>query len=252
MSTNYWQLADDYIKNLHDAKIRGCNVGKEIKIIHSNRAGRIQKILNFFFTSSRGKKLFDFGCGVGDVDFGLAKYGYSITAVDTDDRAIKIAKTGNREFKRKINFQKIRGSINYKNKFDVVIFNHVIEHVSNPDKTLRELHAALKPKGILYLTTVNKLYPIDPHTGIPFKSWFDNHLYTWSNLKKILERNNFQVKNFTPWIIKNFSQLYKDSEQHSPIKFTIYKTIAKILRSEFLINTFTEVFTVVGVKRDKK
>lgn len=247
---NYWHLAENYIKKLNDAKIRGCNVSKEIKIIHSNRAARIQKILKFFLKkSSKGKKLLDFGCGVGDVALGLSRFGYDIIAVDKDKRAIEIAKVGNKQFKCEINFQTISGSINYKNKFDVVIFNHVIEHVKNPDKTLREIHAALKPNGIVYVTTVNKLYPIDPHSGMVFASWFNKNLFTWRKLKKVLEKNNFQVKNFTPYIIKNLEQLYKDREQHSPIKFALYKTLAKILHNEFLINTFTEVFTVVGIKR---
>jgi 2-polyprenyl-3-methyl-5-hydroxy-6-metoxy-1,4-benzoquinol methylase len=246
--SKYWQLAEDYIKNLHDTKIRGSNINKEIKIIHSNRASRIQKILKFFFDKTKNKTMLDFGCGIGDVSFGLGRYGYKITAVDTENRAIKIAKIGNMEFGCKINFQKISGSISYKNKFDVIIFNHVIEHVANPSKTLRELHAALKPGGILYLTTANKLYPIDPHTGLLFAPWMDKKLFTWPRLKEILQGSGFQVKNYTPYIIKNLAQLYKDSEQHSAIKFAIYKTAAKILRSEFLINTFTEVFTVVGKK----
>lgn len=50
--------------------------------------------------------------------------------------------------------------------FDVVLSNHVIEHVSSPEQHLREIHRVLKPGGIAYLATPNRLWPHEFHTGL--------------------------------------------------------------------------------------
>lgn len=41
------------------------------------------------------------------------------------------------------------------NQFDVVIFNHLIEHLTDPQTYLREIYRILKPNGILCVSTPN-------------------------------------------------------------------------------------------------
>jgi SAM-dependent methyltransferase len=40
--------------------------------------------------------------------------------------------------------------------FDIVFYHHVIEHVSDPAKSLDELHRVLKPGGLIYVGTPNR------------------------------------------------------------------------------------------------
>lgn len=40
-------------------------------------------------------------------------------------------------------------------KFDVVVMNHVLEHVSDPQSLLKAAHARLKPDGVLHLAVPN-------------------------------------------------------------------------------------------------
>jgi ubiquinone/menaquinone biosynthesis C-methylase UbiE len=58
--------------------------------------------------------------------------------------------------------------------FDVVLSNHVIEHVGNRDEQLahlRELHRVLRRDGVGYLAVPNRWMLVEPHYRLPFLSW---------------------------------------------------------------------------------
>lgn len=54
---------------------------------------------------------------------------------------------------------------------DVVVCNHVYEHVVSPEALFSEIKRILSPEGIAYLGLVNKWGPIEPHYKLPFLSW---------------------------------------------------------------------------------
>lgn len=58
--------------------------------------------------------------------------------------------------------------------FDVVITNHVIEHVgerSDQLRHLRECRRVLAPEGLGYLSVPNRWMLVEPHFHLPFLSW---------------------------------------------------------------------------------
>jgi SAM-dependent methyltransferase len=58
--------------------------------------------------------------------------------------------------------------------FDVVLSNHVIEHVGGPAEQLRHLAEArrvLRPGGVLYLAVPNRWSLVEPHSRLPLLSW---------------------------------------------------------------------------------
>ena len=60
------------------------------------------------------------------------------------------------------------------NEFDLVISNHVIEHVGTAKdqlQHLRELTRVVKTDGVIYLATPNRWTPMEPHFRLPFLSW---------------------------------------------------------------------------------
>lgn len=63
--------------------------------------------------------------------------------------------------------------------FDVVITNHVIEHVGDADaqhRHLTEIHRVLKPNGVGYLAVPNRWMLTEPHFNLKFLSWWP---HTW-------------------------------------------------------------------------
>jgi len=59
-------------------------------------------------------------------------------------------------------------------RFDVVISNHVIEHVGDAAAQLRhlqEIRRVLKPEGVAYLAVPNRWMLTEPHYRLKFLSW---------------------------------------------------------------------------------
>lgn len=63
--------------------------------------------------------------------------------------------------------------------FDVVIYNHVIEHVGDRSvqhRALEEIWRVLAPGGHLYLAVPNRWTLIEPHYRLPFLSWLPQYV----------------------------------------------------------------------------
>ena len=63
--------------------------------------------------------------------------------------------------------------------FDVVLTNHVIEHVGDKQAQrahLAELHRVLRPDGVGYLAVPNRWMLVEPHYKLAFLSWLP---YEW-------------------------------------------------------------------------
>jgi SAM-dependent methyltransferase len=59
-------------------------------------------------------------------------------------------------------------------RFDVVVTNHVIEHVGDAAAQahhLREIRRVLRPDGMAYLAVPNRWMLVEPHYGLAFLSW---------------------------------------------------------------------------------
>src|SRR5207237_9624421 len=57
---------------------------------------------------------------------------------------------------------------------DVVVSNHVFEHVGGRNEQLRDLQEVLRvlrPDGFAYLATPNRWGLLEPHYRLPFLSW---------------------------------------------------------------------------------
>jgi ubiquinone/menaquinone biosynthesis C-methylase UbiE len=54
---------------------------------------------------------------------------------------------------------------------DIVIFNHVYEHVVDADAVMDEIRRVLKPEGVGYFGFANKLGVVEPHYKLPFLSY---------------------------------------------------------------------------------
>lgn len=54
---------------------------------------------------------------------------------------------------------------------DALVFNHIYEHVVDPDAVIKEMHRVLSDDGVLYLGLGNRLGVMEPHYKLPFLSY---------------------------------------------------------------------------------
>ena len=106
---------------------------------------------------ARDRQVLDAGCGEGFGTVLLSETARRVTGIDYSSDAVKAAaakyKRPNLEF-RQLDVYKLPG---LDLRFDLVTNFQVIEHLAEPEKFLTAVRAALKPEGVLMLTTPNRL-----------------------------------------------------------------------------------------------
>jgi len=118
------------------------------------RGGLVATILEQF-TSLKGKRVLDYGCGDGGTARMLAKSGAAVTAVDVKpelkhsfaDSGIRFCLEREREC-----YLKSRG-------YDIIVLQDVLEHVPDPAQLMGEMTFCLHPDGLIYISTPNRIFP---------------------------------------------------------------------------------------------
>jgi 2-polyprenyl-3-methyl-5-hydroxy-6-metoxy-1,4-benzoquinol methylase len=96
-------------------------------------------------------RLLDVGCGSGVLLERMRGLGWEVEGVDVDASAVENAR------RKGLNVQlgDLEGSQFPDGSFDVVTMSHVIEHVEDPPRLVRECYRILKPSGRLIVLTPN-------------------------------------------------------------------------------------------------
>jgi SAM-dependent methyltransferase len=136
------------------------------------KAAKMQAVLRHFAGDGvlEGARVVDLGCSTGFIADEFRHAGAKVAGVDIDVPGLAAAK---RRFADGIGFLCADGeqlplppaSI------DVVVFNHIYEHVVDADAVMTEIDRILAPDGVAYLGFGNKWGVIEPHYGLPFLSW---------------------------------------------------------------------------------
>ncbi|NFL95192.1 methyltransferase domain-containing protein [Clostridium botulinum] len=106
-------------------------------------------------------KILELGCGDASLwnkNFNHIPSNWDITLTDFSEGMLKDAKKNLREKRSRFNFKIVNAeSIPFEEEsFDVVIANHMLYHVPNINKALKEINRVLKSEGILFASTVGK------------------------------------------------------------------------------------------------
>lgn len=150
--------------------MEGYKLGKNAKA-KQERYKKARKITRTIkpYKQLADSKVLEVGTGAGYIAHAFSKEAKSVDSVDiNDDRLIKTGYT-----------QTIvqDETLPFKDKsFDVVITNHVLEHVPDQVKHLSEIRRVIKDDGIVYLASPNKWWLTDPHYKLPFISWLPRPL----------------------------------------------------------------------------
>jgi 2-polyprenyl-6-hydroxyphenyl methylase/3-demethylubiquinone-9 3-methyltransferase len=103
-----------------------------------------------------GKSALDIGCGAGLVCEPLARLGADVTGVDATPENVSVAATHAEAVGLDIRYMAGElGALNI-GQFDLVTCLEVVEHVADKPTFLAQVAAALKPDGLLVLSTPNR------------------------------------------------------------------------------------------------
>jgi len=141
------------------------------------KAGKIASVLEHFLArdSLSGLRLLDIGCSGGIVASELHKRGATVIGADIDVPGLAKAQA---RYGDRISFlcsdaERLpiaTGTV------DVVVLNHIYEHVVDPAMLAAEVARVLAPKGVAYLGLGNRLGVMEPHYRLPFLSWLPRPL----------------------------------------------------------------------------
>ena len=145
---------------MHDEQMRRQKAHKIIRVLH-HYLGR---------DDLKGLFALDIGCSAGFIAAELAADGADSTGVDIDVPGVEAARA---RFGDKVNFLCTSADAlpMEDESLDIVVFNHIYEHVVDADAVVSEIHRVLKPGGVAYLGLGNKFQLIEPHYRLPLLSW---------------------------------------------------------------------------------
>ena len=136
------------------------------------KAAKIVKVLNHFLGRSElaGLTALDIGCSTGFVADALQRAGAKVTGLDIDDPGLARARE---RFGSEIDFLNASGDEipMPTDSVDIVVFNHIYEHVVDADAMMADIRRVLRPDGVVYLGLGNRLGVMEPHYKLPFLSW---------------------------------------------------------------------------------
>jgi len=131
----------------------------------------------------------DFGCGNGGILRLIAQMVQQAEGLEVNAASASIARA------QQLTVFSSFDALLHEPRYDVIVSNHVLEHVRDVCSTLEKLRAHLKPGGRL----VVKLPIDDPHTAYQ-RDWSrndsDHHLQTWTPrlFANVLFESGFEVK----------------------------------------------------------
>lgn len=148
-----------------------------------------------------GEKILDVGCSDGYLAKFLPKnnvYGvdYNPVAIERAQQLCKVAKTAD------LNNISDNMVLLFDEKFDVIIFADILEHLLFPEKALLYFKKMLKPNGRIIISLPNvalwrvRLQLLLGQFDYTDYGVLDNthlHLYTFKSAKKMIELSNFKV-----------------------------------------------------------
>lgn len=211
---------------------------------------RVQDILKF---QPKGIAL-DVGCSLGFFVKALTHHGFSAQGLEPSADAVKLCKkSGLKVYKGYLG-----DSLPLAGKYDVVILNHVMEHLKDPRKGCKDIFKYLKPGGVVFIESPN-FASIEGAIG--GKNWRylypEEHYSQFSpeSLSCLLEDTGFQLLSCKTYAaIYDFSNLKKELLRcllHDPKRLVFYAMEFPLSTIEMLLHRGSAVSCIARKPRQK-
>jgi 2-polyprenyl-6-hydroxyphenyl methylase / 3-demethylubiquinone-9 3-methyltransferase len=106
-----------------------------------------------------GKSVLDVGCGGGILAESMARRGARVKGIDLSEKALKVAELHGIESRAGVEYESIAVealAAREPGRYDVVTCMELLEHVPEPDSTVRACAQAVKPGGLVFFSTINR------------------------------------------------------------------------------------------------
>lgn len=173
-----------------------------------------------------GLSILDLGAGSGHIAAHFARNN-TVVAADVEHQ-LTVPASG-------LRFELLRGSrLPFANdSFDVVVLNQVLTYVPDQELELAEILRVLNPTGMCYVSLPNRLYPIDPHSRLPFLHYLPSGLYamalrrisgadelvrmhTPSGMRRLFASAGFATREYTVDVLSNPSRFRAGASPRLP------------------------------------
>lgn len=200
--------SEDYVSHSDTKKGVVNFLYQNVKSITLNKK---EKLISGFNTS---KKLLDIGCGTGDFLLYCKNKGWEVSGLEPDTNA---RKKNHEKGLKNVKDSSELFSLS-KKSFGIITMWHVLEHVSELNDYMEQLHKILQDDGRLLIAVPNP----DSPDAIKYKEYwaaFDvpRHLFHFSkkNIKELAEKHNFLLDEIKPMVFDSFyvsmlSEKYKN------------------------------------------
>lgn len=198
-----------------------------------------------------GGILLDAGCGAGSFLRWALRAGWNTVGLEVDPRGADEA--------RRHGLPVITGSMEDcsldDDSFDVVVFNHTLEHCHDPNRVLEHGRRILKPGGLLIV-------------GVPNFDGYDNRVFgdSWSNcdaprhlyhftprtLTAMLGRHGFVLEKvrYKKWLIPHSERISFRFLKRKLAKDPWHRRTALMLRTRFRIQIIKKVLQLLHLRPD--
>jgi 2-polyprenyl-6-hydroxyphenyl methylase/3-demethylubiquinone-9 3-methyltransferase len=209
----------------------------------------------------------DIGCGAGTQSLLWAELGHRVHGLDVNEPLLELARKRAAEAGHSIDVQ-VGSAVKLPwadASMDVCLLIELLEHVADWEPCLSECQRVLKPGGILFLTTSNRLCPIQQEFDLPLYSWYPRFLkrhferLAVTTRPELVSHAEFPAVNwFTFYGLRdvlragNFRCLDRFDMMDLSAKGSGAKTIVSLIRSVAVLRWFahvaTEGTTIAGIK----
>ena len=101
--------------------------------------------------------ILDIGCGGGLISEPMARMGATVTGIDASEKNIKIAQLHAKKNNLDILYlNKAPEQMREVEKFDIILYLEIVEHVDNVDLYIDSCYLLLKKNGLMFTATLNR------------------------------------------------------------------------------------------------
>lgn len=163
-------LDDD--ANFYDQnqQIKNLQTKFSIKTLESKTKNDVLRRINLVSSyCSKNDKILEIGSGYGFFLKNMSEFGFDITGIEISKTRRKISKKLSQS--DILNLNLLSDNIDYNKKFNIITLFHVLEHISNPKKFLKNIKTLMFPASKIFVEVPN-LDDYQITTNPYYTKWF--------------------------------------------------------------------------------